>query len=81
MKLKALVVLVLLGAVLVSASVGTLSGYQTASTFSAAITVDTDKIKNNGHKDGLNIQAADAGLTAPAAADEPQTAEPELISE
>ncbi len=81
MKLKALVVLVLLGAVLVSASVGTLSGYNASSSFSAAITVDTEKIKNSGHKDGLSVQTAGEDNTAPAAADGPEAAEPELISE
>lgn len=81
MKLKMLVLLVLLGAVLVSASVGTLSGYTATAAFSAVITVDSEKIKG-GHKDGLSVQAEGLGAqtTAPAAEDE-QAAEPVQASE
>ncbi len=73
MKLKMLVLLVLLGAVLVSASVGTLSGYTAASAFSAAITVDTEKIEGS-HKDSLSVQAAGVGAetTAQAAQEDMQ---------
>ena len=79
MKLKGLLLLVMLGAVLVSASVGTLSEFHTSSAFSAVITVDTQKIKDINNKDGLNVQAAvESELPA---AEETQAAEPVMISE
>lgn len=82
MKLKMLVVLVLLGALLTSASVGTLSAFHSASTFSTSITVDTQAIKGKDVKqtDG-QVESGQETMAAQPAAEQTQAAEPDQMSE
>jgi hypothetical protein len=83
MKMRILVLLVLLGVVLVTASVGTLSGFHTSSAFSTSITVDTKTIKEKTPK----VQSAPEQITgaldetaAQAEENDTQVSEPEQVT-